>query len=82
MGNLDFFFLFCVFLGLGFRPVSVFVAEDLVFIFYLLTVLLCLQADLLQLLQPFGMVSKIVMLRAKNQVSSSFFRALEIRIVV
>jgi hypothetical protein len=35
-----------------------------------------LQSDLLQLLQPFGAVSKIVMLRAKNQVSSSFFRAL------
>jgi hypothetical protein len=34
-----------------------------------------LQSDLLQLLQPFGAVSKIVMLRAKNQVSSSFFRA-------
>jgi hypothetical protein len=29
------------------------------------------QADLLQLMQPFGTVSKVVMLRAKNQVGSS-----------
>ena len=31
------------------------------------------QADLLQLLQPFGTVSKAVLLRAKNQVGSFLF---------
>jgi hypothetical protein len=36
-----------------------------------------LQSDLLQLLQPFGVVSKIVMLRAKNQVGYFFFPALD-----
>jgi hypothetical protein len=36
-----------------------------------------LQSDLLQLLQPFGMVSKIVMLRAKNQVGHFFFPAFD-----
>ena len=30
------------------------------------------QNDLLQLFQPFGVITKLVMLRAKNQVSSSF----------
>lgn len=29
---------------------------------------LCLQNDLLQLFQPFGVITKLVMLRAKNQV--------------
>ena len=48
-------------------------------IFYWLcspTLLLCLQSDLLQLLQPFGVVSKIVMLRAKNQVGYFSFQHL------
>jgi hypothetical protein len=52
-------------------------AKDLISIGYVApTVLLCLQSDLLQLLQPFGVVSKIVMLRAKNQVGYFFFPAL------
>jgi hypothetical protein len=38
---------------------------------------LCLQSDLLQLLQPFGVVSKIVMLRAKNQVGYFLIPALD-----
>ena len=52
-------------------------AKDLIFYWlYSPTLLLCLQSDLLQLLQPFGVVSKIVMLRAKNQVGYFSFQHL------
>lgn len=41
-----------------------------------------LQNDLLQLVQPFGVVTKLVMLRAKNQVSFSLCWFLSIFLVV
>lgn len=38
------------------------------YVFIILIYLLFFQNDLLQLFQPFGVITKLVMLRAKNQV--------------
>ncbi|GJN14516.1 hypothetical protein PR202_gb01355 [Eleusine coracana subsp. coracana] len=65
-GNLDSFPVCCI-LGWILNLICLVLGERLNLYRLFTHMLLILQSDLLQLLQPFGVVSKIVMLRAKNQ---------------